>query len=359
MKKSFITYLIVVVTSLALLASCKPKSTGNVDTKPTESKELTGAGATFPKVLYEKYFENYNQTKGVQINYQAVGSGAGISNLVEKMVDFGATDAPMNEEEETKAGANVLHIPTALGAVVVTYNLPDLPLLKLDASAISAIFLGTIKNWSDPAIKGLNPDVTLPNQEIVVVHRSDGSGTTYTFTDFLNKADKTWADKLGKGKSVNWPVGLGGKGNDGVAGLMKQNVGSIGYVEYIFAVNNNFSYALIKNKSGNFVKPTLESVSLAADIELPDDLKVSITDTDAKEGYPISTFTWLLVYQEQMYANRKIEKGLAVANMVWWATHEAQSMNEILHFGILAPKVVEKAEVLIKSMTFDGKPILN
>jgi phosphate transport system substrate-binding protein len=275
------------------------------------------------------------------------------------MVDFGATDAPMNSEEEAKAGAKVLHIPTALGAVVVTYNLPDSPLLKLDAPTISGIFLGTIKNWSDPAIKALNPGTILPNQEIIVVHRSDGSGTTYTFTDFLAKADKTWADKLGKGKSVNWPVGLGGKGNDGVAGLMKQNIGSIGYVEYIFAVNNNFSYALIKNKSGNFIRPTLETVSLAADVELPDDLKVSITDTDSKEGYPISTFTWLLVYQEQSYSNRTIGKGLAVANMVWWATHEAQSMNEPLNFGKLAPKVVQKAEILIKSITFIGKPILN
>jgi len=357
MKK--IVSVMLTLTTLSLLISCKPKSPEQSGVQPVlESKELTGAGATFPKVLYEKYFENYNQTKAIQVNYQAVGSGAGISNLVEKMVDFGATDAPMNTEEETKAGAKVLHIPTALGAVVITYNLPNLPLLKLDASVISAIFLGTIKNWSDPSIKALNPDMTLPNQEIVVVHRSDGSGTTYTFTDFLNKADKTWADKLGKGKSVNWPVGLGGKGNDGVAGLMKQNIGSIGYVEYIFAVNNNFSYAIIKNKTGNFIKPTLESVSLAADVELPDDLKVSITDTDAKEGYPISTFTWLLVYQEQMYANRKIEKGLAVANMVWWSTHEAQAMNELLNFGKLAPKVVQKAEVLLKSITFDGKPIL-
>lgn len=323
-----------------------------------EATELTGAGATFPKVLYEKYFENYNQTKGIQVNYQAVGSGAGIFNLIEKMVDFGATDAPMNEEEEKNAGAKVLHIPTALGAVVITYNLPDIPLLKLDAKTISSIFLGSIKNWSDPAIKELNQDLSLPDQDIVVIHRSDGSGTTYTFTDFLNKADKTWADTLGKGKSVNWPVGLGGKGNDGVAGLMKQNIGSIAYVEFIYAVSNHYPYAMVRNKSGNFIEPSLESVSLASNVDLPDDLKVSITDTDAKEGYPISTFTWLLVYREQHYAKRKEGKGLAVAKMMWWITHEAQDMNNPMHFGRLAPKVIEKAEWLIKSITYDGKPYL-
>jgi phosphate transport system substrate-binding protein len=252
----------------------------------------------------------------------------------------------------------VLHIPTSLGAVVICYNLPDIKNLKMDASLISNIFRGTVKKWSDPAIKALNPEVTLPDIDIIVVHRSDGSGTTYTFSDYLAKADKTWSDTLGKGKTVNWPIGLGGKGNDGVAGLMKQNVGSVGYIEYIYAVNNNFPFAEIKNKTGNFIIPSLESVSLAADVDLPDNLKVSITDTDAPKGYPIATFTWILVYQEQNYGNRKEGKGLALANMLWWITHEAQSMNETLLFGKLAPKVVTKAEVLIKSMTYSGNVIL-
>lgn len=359
MKIKKIVSLLLTVTSLVLLVSCKSKSPAQTGDQPVvEAKDLSGAGATFPKVLYEKYFENYNQTKGIQVNYQAVGSGAGITNLIQKMVDFGATDAPMNAEEEKNAGSAVLHIPTALGAVVVTYNLPNISSIKMDAALISKIFLGTIKKWSDPAIKALNPEINFPDIDIVIIHRSDGSGTTYTFTDYLSKADKEWSDKIGKGKSVNWPIGLGGKGNDGVAGLMKQNIGSIAYVEYIYAINNNYSYASIKNKAGNFVTPTLESVSLAAEVELPDDLKVSITDTNAPNGYPIATFTWLLVYQEQDYSNRGQGKGLAVANMLWWVTHEAQSMNEPLHFGKLAPKVVQKAEVLVKSLTFDGKPIL-
>jgi phosphate transport system substrate-binding protein len=354
MKKN----LSLIVVTLLLVSLHLVSCSGGKNATVKEATDLTGAGATFPKVLYEKYFENYNQIKHVQINYQAVGSGAGISNLIEKMVDFGATDAPMNEEEEKNAGAIVLHIPAALGAVVISYNLPEIPMLRLDASVISGIFLGSISNWSDPAIKTLNPDLPLPNQDIIVVHRSDGSGTTYTFTDYLTKADKTWADKLGKGKSVNWPVGLGGKGNDGVAGLMKQNIGSIGYIEYIFAENNGLSSALIKNKSGNFVAPSLESVSLASNVDLPDDLKVSITDTEAKDGYPISTFTWLLVYQEQKYANRKEGKGLAIANMVWWVIHEAQEMNEQMDFGKLAPNVVQKAEILVKSITYDGIPLI-
>lgn len=358
MKKNWIVYAVVLLTLLSLLASCQSKGVGNKEEQIVESKELTGAGATFPKVLYEKYFDTYNKEKGVQVNYQAVGSGAGINTLIEKTVDIGATDAPMNEEEEAKAGAKVLHIPTALGAVVVTYNLPGSPVLKMNADVISKIFQGNIKKWSDPMLKALNPDTQLPEKDIIVVHRSDGSGTTYTFTEYLTKADPSWADKIGKGKSINWPVGLGGKGNDGVAGLIKQTEGSIGYVELIYAFQNKYPTALIQNKSGNFIEPNLNSVSLAAKVSLPDDLKVSLTDTDFADGYPIVSFTWLLVYQEQNYAQREIGKGLATANMLWWITHEAQAMNEELLFGKLAPEVVEKAELLLKSITFDGKALL-
>lgn len=346
-----LTLLVILMMSVGWLQSCSRDASISI----REANGLTGAGATFPKVLYEKYFQEYNQIRKIQVNYQAVGSGAGIFNLIEKMVDFGATDAPMNEEEEKNAGAAVLHIPTALGAVVVSYNLPSISTLKLDASVISLIFQGEITRWSDPAIQALNPDVQLPDLQIIVVHRSDGSGTTYTFTDYLTKADKSWAEKLGKGKSVSWPVGIGGKGNDGVAGLMKQNEGSIAYLEYIYAVHNDYSFAAIQNKSGNFITPSLESVSIASDVDLPDDLKVSVTDTDAQNGYPISTFTWLLVYQEQHYANHNKGKGLAVANMLWWIIHEAQNINESMNFGKLSPNAQKKAEVLVKSITYDGE----
>lgn len=353
MKKTWNLLLATVLTFSLLLSAC---SGGNTLPKE-EAKELTGAGATFPKVLYEQYFDAYYQNKQTQVNYQAVGSGSGIKTLIEKTIDFGATDAPMTDEEETSAGSSVLHIPTALGAIVLTYNLEGNPKLKLNASAIAGIFLGNIQKWNDNSIQALNPDITLPDAEIVVVHRSDGSGTTYTFTEYLTKADSTWANALGKGKTVNWPVGLGGKGNDGVAGLIMQTPFSIGYVELIYAAQNNLPYAMVQNKSKRFIDPSMETVSMSANIDLPDNLKVSITDTDAVDGYPISTFTWIILYQEQNYNNRGIAKANAVYNLLWWITHEGQEMNETLQFGRLPDQAVKKAESLIQQITFDGKPI--
>ena len=250
MKKSISA---VVATALVLLlgmsACSKPNTAQNaVENKPAEVKELSGAGATFPAPLYQKYFDVYNQEKGVQVNYQGIGSGGGIKNLIEKTVDFGATDAPMSLEEIEKAGSNVLHIPACLGAVVLSYNLPGNPKLNFDAETIAGIYLGNIRRWNDPALLALNPGANLPDQEILTVFRSDGSGTTYTFTDYLNKASKLWAERMGVGKSLDWPVGIGSKGNDGVAGSIKTTPNSIGYVEMIYAYQNNLPYAKIKNK---------------------------------------------------------------------------------------------------------------
>jgi phosphate transport system substrate-binding protein len=358
MKKSISGILAVALVLILGISACSPKGQAPAETKLEESKELSGAGATFPAPLYQKFFDVYYKEKNIQVNYQGIGSGGGIKNLIEKTVDFGGTDAPMSSDELEKAGSTVLHIPTCLGAVVLSYNLPDSPKLNFDADTIAGIFMGNIRRWNDPAIIALNPGITLPDQEILTVFRSDGSGTTYTFTDYLNKANKAWADRMGVGKSLDWPVGIGSKGNDGVAGTIKTTPNSIGYVEMIYAYQNQLPYANIRNKSGNLVEPSLEAVSLAADIDLPDDLIVSITDTDAPKGYPIATFTWLITYREQNDGIRTLAQARATANLLWWVITDAQQYNESLQYGKLSSTVVEKAKALVKSMTFDGKNII-
>jgi phosphate transport system substrate-binding protein len=320
--------------------------------------ELIGAGATFPYPLYSKMFDVYNKEYGVKINYQAIGSGGGIRQLTNKIVDFGGSDAIMTEKDLKEAGAPVLHIPTCAGAVVVTYNLSGDPQLKFTPDVIADIFLGKIKKWNDRRITAINSGIKLPDTDIIVVHRSDGSGTTSIFSSYLSKISPEWKEKVGAGPSLNWPVGLGGKGNPGVAGLVKQTPGSFGYVELIYALQNKMPYGTIKNKKGSFVKPTIASTSLAANIALPDDMKVDLTDTGADEGYSISGFTWILVYKEQNYSDRKEEKAKALVNLLWWMTHEGQKYAEPLHYAPLSKAAVGKAEKLIKSITYNEKPIL-
>ena len=274
--------------------------------------ELIGAGATFPYPLYSKMFDVYNKEYGVKVNYQAIGSGGGIRQLINKTVDFGGSDAIMSDKDLAEASAPVLHIPTCAGAVVVTYNLPGNPQLRFTPDVIADIFLGKISKWNDRRISAINPGAKLPDTNITVVHRSDGSGTTFIFSDYLSKVSREWKEKVGTGTSLNWPAGLGGKGNPGVAGLVKQTPGSIGYVELIYALQNKMPYGMVKNKKGKFVTATIASTSLAADTNLPDDMKVSLTDTDAPEGYPISGFTWILVYKDQNYAEKSEEKAKEV-----------------------------------------------
>lgn len=322
------------------------------------ANELLGAGATFPYPYYSKLFDTYHKSKGVKTNYQAIGSGGGIRQLLKKTVDFGGTDAFMKEKDLRKAEGDILHIPTCLGAVVVSYNLPGDLTLKLTPEIISEIFLGKIKNWSDAKIKAANKSINLPDMNIVVVHRSDGSGTTFIFSDYLSKVSNEWKENVGTGKSLNWPTGLGAKGNSGVAGLIKQVPGSVGYVELIYAFSNNMSYAQVQNKSGNFVGPSIETVSLAANVALPEDTRVSITDTDAKEGYPISGFTWLIFYKEQNYANRDKTKADTLINMLWWVLHEGQALAKPLHYAPLPYDAVKKGETILKEVTYNGKPLL-
>lgn len=321
------------------------------------AKELLGAGATFPYPYYSKLFDTYNKSKGVKVNYQAIGSGGGIRQLLKKTVEFGGTDAFMKEKDLKKAEGEILHIPTCLGAVSVSYNLPGSMTLNLTAEIVSGIFLGEIKKWNDPKIQAANTSVSLPDINIVVVHRSDGSGTTAIFSDYLSKVSSTWKEKVGAGKSLNWPTGLGAKGNSGVAGLIKQVPGSVGYVELIYAMSNNMPYARIKNKSGNYVAPSIESVSLAANVALPDDTRVSITDTDAKDGYPISGFTWLIFYKEQNYDKRSSDQAKTLVDMLWWVLHDGQTLAEPLHYAPLPDEAVKKGETILKSITYKGKSV--
>ncbi len=320
--------------------------------------ELLGAGATFPYPLYSKMFDVYHKEHSVKINYQAIGSGGGIRQLTNKTVDFGGSDAIMSDKDLQEAGAPVLHLPTCAGAVVVTYKLAGDPELKFTPDVIADIFLGKIKKWDDARITGMNPGAKLPNTDISVVHRSDGSGTTAIFSSYLSKVSSEWKEKVGAGPSLTWPVGLGGKGNPGVAGLVQQTPGGFGYVELIYALQNKMPYGTIKNKKGNFVKPTIPSTSLAANTALPDDMRVDLTDTDATEGYPISGFTWILVYKEQSYAGKPEEKAKALVNLLWWMTHEGQKYAEPLHYAPLSKAAVGKAEKLIKSITFNGNPLM-
>jgi phosphate transport system substrate-binding protein len=307
--------------------------------------KLNGAGATFPYVIYSKWFDVYHGKTGTEFNYQSIGSGGGIKQVIEGTVDFGATDAPMSDEQlkdaMTKQGTEVLHIPTVMGAVVVTYNVPEVGKgLRLSADVLGGIFLGEITKWNDAKIAAINPGKTLPDEAIIVAHRSDGSGTTNIFTDYLTKANKTWAEKVGKGTSVNWPVGLGGKGNEGVAGLIKQAVGSIGYVELAYAVKNNLPYAVLQNKEGNFVEATFDAVSAAAAASaknLPEDLRVSITDASGKDAYPISGFTWLLVYKSM----KDKEKAKAIVKFLGWAMGEGQGYAKDLYYAPLPKDVIK------------------
>ncbi|MCX5817987.1 MAG: phosphate ABC transporter substrate-binding protein PstS [Proteobacteria bacterium] len=322
-------------------------------------KELIGAGATFPQPLYSKLFDVYNQQNKIMINYQGIGSGGGINQLIKKTVDFGGTDAFMTEKELKDAGAPVLHISTCLGAVVVTYSLPGNPKINFTPDVVADIFLGRITKWNDPRIASANKDVKLPDLSISVVHRADGSGTTYIFSEYLTKVSKEWKEKMGTGKSINWPAGqIGQKGNPGVAGYVKQTPGSIGYVELLYAMQNKMPYGNIKNRAGKFVEPTPKSVSSAANVKIPDDTNVSLTDTDAKDGYPISGFTWLIFYKEQNYGGRSKEKAEVLSKLLMWMVGDGQKYVEPLQYSALSKEAADKAVKIIKSMTYKGTPLL-
>ncbi len=332
--------------------------TGGAGAGAAGNQELIGAGATFPYPLYSKMFDVYSKEYGVKVNYQAIGSGGGIRQLINKTVDFGGSDAVISETDLKEAAAPILHVPTCAGAVVLTYNLPGNPQVKFTPDVIGDLFLGKITKWSDRRISEINPGAKLPDMNVTVVHRSDGSGTTFIFSDYLSKVSREWKEKVGAGTSLNWPAGLGGKGNPGVAGLVKQTPGSIGYVELIYALQNKMAFGSVKNRKGNFVTPALASTSKATDTVLPDDMRVSLTDMDAPEGYSISGFTWILVYKDLNYGGRTEEKAREIVKLLWWMTHEGQKYAEPLDYAPLSRKAVEKAEKLIKSITYKSNSVM-
>jgi phosphate transport system substrate-binding protein len=301
-----------------------------------QMKTLNGAGATFPYPIYSKWFDEYHKVKpDLQINYQSIGSGGGIRQVTERTVDFGATDGPMTSQQQFKVDGKILHVPTVLGAVVPAYNLKGIEDLKLSGPLLADIFLGKVTRWTDPAIAKLNPGASLPDAAITVVHRSDGSGTTYCFVDYLSKVSPEWKTKVGLATAVKWPVGLGGKGNEGVAGLVKQTPNAIGYVELIYAKQNDIAYASVQNKAGKFVKASIDGVTAAAaGVKMPKDFKVSITDAEGESSYPISTFTWLLVYERNAG-----DKGAILKSFLQWMLKDGQPMASALGYAPLPSSV--------------------
>jgi len=327
----------------------------------SEAKTLNGAGATFPAPLYTKWVEEYAKVTGVNINYQAIGSGGGIKGVQDQTVDFGASDAPMTDEQLKAAkGGEIVHVPTALGAIVPSYNIPDLGTgtkLKFTGDTLAGIFLGTITKWNDPELVADNPNLARVNQDVVVVHRSGGSGTTFGWTDYLSTVSKDWSQQVGKGTSVNWPVGLGGSGNAGVAGEVQQNPNAIGYVELIYALQNNLDYGMVKNRAGSFIEPTLDSVTAAAAASIqniPPDLRFSIVDAPGEASYPISTATWLLAYATQTDQ----PKAVALTRMLWWATHDGQRLNRDLAYATVPLELTSRSEQFIRQISIGGKQAL-
>ncbi|MFQ5766384.1 MAG: phosphate ABC transporter substrate-binding protein PstS [Acidobacteriota bacterium] len=324
------------------------------------AQDLTGAGATFPFPIYSKWFDVYAGKTGVRINYQSIGSGGGIRQITEGTVDFGATDGPMNDEELAGVSGDLIHIPTVLGAVAVVYHLPGLAApLRLDADALSGIFLNTLKKWDDPRIAALNPGVSLPALPILVIHRSDGSGTTYVLSDYLSSVSPAWSQRIGKGKSLSWPTGLGAKGNEGVSGQVKQMPGAMGYVELAYARQNHLSMAEIRNRSGRFVRPTIAGTTAAAagaaaNLDEGTDFRVSIVNAEGAEAYPIASFTWLLLYREQ----DDPRKGKQLVDFIWWAVHEGEKYAQALDYAPIPDEMVRLIEKKLETVSSGGQGLL-
>jgi phosphate transport system substrate-binding protein len=333
------------------LAGCKSgSSSGEV--------KLQGAGATYPNPLYQKWISEYEKLHPtMKIDYQSIGSGGGQKQIREQTVDFGASDSFMSDQDLKSAPGQLLHIPMVLGAVVLTYNLQGISQpLRFSPDVVADIFLGKVKRWDDARIKADNPGVNLPSADLTVVHRSDGSGTTGVWTDYLSKISAEWKEKVGAGVSVNWPVGIGGKGNEGVTGQVKQTPNTIGYVELIYALQNKLPVGVIKNKAGNFVPASLDSVASAATGALaitPEDLRVSITDSPGADAYPVSSYTYILAYKEQKDAT----KGKALVDYLWWCIHDGQRFAKELQYAPLSAEIVKRAEEKINSISAAGKPL--
>jgi len=362
-KRSLLTGAFFAIMSVAFV-SCgggggSTSGSDSANNNASADDALIGAGSSFDNPLFSKQFAEYNKVGGLKVNYQSVGSGAGISQLTNKTVDFGASDAPMNGKQDSALTAPAIHIPITAGAVVLSYNLPEVKdTLMLSPEVLANIFLGTITKWNDPKIAAINKGVKLPATSIVIAHRSDGSGTSNIFTTYLSKVSADWNTKVGKGSSVNWPVGLGGKGNEGVAGLIKQTPGAIGYIELAYAIQNQMAYAKVQNKAGNFITPSIASVTAAANVQIPADSKISLTNTEATDGYPISGFSWVIIYKEQKYNSRTQERATSLLKLLSWMIHDGQQFSGALNYAPLSPAAVSVGDAILKSATYDGKAIL-
>ena len=352
MKKIFKSAM-TMVTAIAMV-SCGGNATNGV----REAQELSGAGATFPLPFYNVVFENFSQVNGDVVAYGGIGSGGGVRNLRDKIVDFAGSDAFLSDKEMAEM-APVVHIPTCMGAVVLAYNLDGVKELKLSGEIIADIFAGNIKKWNDERLAALNPDVKLPNESIIPVFRSDGSGTTFVFTDYLTKVSPMWKEKFGAGKSVNFPSGQAAKGNPGVAGVIKQTKNTIGYVGSEYAFAQKIAYAKIQNQRGEIVEPTSASISAAASGVIPADTRCSITNSDAAGAYPISTFTWMIIYKEQNYSDRSKEQAMATLDLIQYILSDgAQNITSEVHYAPLPAKAKELSMTNLKTVTYDGVAIL-
>jgi phosphate transport system substrate-binding protein len=337
-----------VFVATLLLTAC-----GNRQKDSKTGKEIAGAGATFPLPYYNIIFKDFGEKSGNKVTYGGIGSGGGIRSLMDKTVDFGASDAYLSDEELKAAPAEVVHIPTCMGAVVLAYNLPGIKDLKLTGAVISGIYLGTITKWNDAAIKALNPDLTLPDKSVTPVYRSDGSGTTFVFSDYMTKVSPEWAGKMGTGKALKWPVGIAAKGNPGVAGIIQQTEGAVGYIgsEYGFALS--IPVAKLLNVAGNFVEPNTESISAAANVELPEDMRAMVTNSPEAEAYPISCFTWILVYKNQAYGKRTENDSKALISLLDYVlSPEAQSVAANVHYSPLPETALKNAKLLVQSVEY-------
>ena len=351
MKKIFSS--IMTLTIAIAMVSC-----GNTTNGVRKAQELSGAGATFPLPFYNVVFENFSQVNGDVVAYGGIGSGGGVRNLRDKIVDFAGSDAFLSEKEMAEM-PEVIHIPTCMGAVVLAYNLDGVKDLKLSGEVIADIFAGNIKMWNDERLVALNPDAKLPNESIIPVFRSDGSGTTFVFTAYLTKVSPMWKEKFGAGKSVNFPSGQAAKGNPGVAGVVKQTKNSIGYVGSEYAFAQKIPYAKIQNQRGEIVEPNAASISAAASGEIPADTRCSITNSDAEGAYPISTFTWMIIYKEQNYSDRTKEQAMATLDLVQYIlSDKAQNITTEVHYAPLPAKAKELSMTNLKTVTFDGVSIL-
>ena len=357
MKKS----LFVLLIALGFVACNNNKSLNqNANKQEVKTISITAAGATFPQPFYNLAFKTYTKKYGTLLTYGGIGSGGGIRSLKDKVVDFGATDAYLSKSKEATMPASIVHIPTCIGAVVIAFNLDGVTKLKLSNKNLEEIFMGVITNWNDSKLKSLNANINLPAIPITVVHRSDGSGTTNIFSDYMCKISPQWEAKVGRGKSLNWPIGIGAKGNPGVAGTIKQTKGAIGYIGSEFAFAQKITYASVENSSGNFIKPNMQSISAAAQGEIPDDTKIMLTNSSDANAYPISGFTWLILYKEQNYNGRTKRQAFETVKFIKWIINkDAQNLAQLVNYAPLPKKAIEKALQNLKSITYNDEILLS